>query len=446
MNPKLKNAGIALGIALAYCILVYFTGIYWLFFGVFVIFDIFLWHYIFYRSRRKPKIKKSRGREWFDAIVFAVIAATIIRTFFIEAYTIPTPSMEKSMMVGDFLFVSKVNYGPKIPNTPLSIPFIHNTMPGTQDVNSYSEAIQWDYHRLPGFSDVKHNDIVVFNWPMDEGRPVDKKMNYIKRCVGLPGDNLSIVDGVVHINGKANELPERAKAQNQYVIYTSSPINPRRLRELDITDGKQESRNTYTLLMTEETSEELRNFSNIDSLNQMIWPKGLADRNLFPSDEAYPWNVDNYGPIHIPAKGETIELGPENIHFYKHAIQAYEKKDFKVVNDSTYTLNGTEVNTYTFEMDYFWMMGDNRHNSEDSRYWGFVPEDHLVGKAVFVWMSWDKFGSGFNKIRWNRLFTFVHGKGKPVSYFPYFIILVGLYYGYRIYRQKKAQKQGDTAA
>ncbi|RCH54942.1 signal peptidase I [Mucilaginibacter hurinus] len=357
----------------------------------------------FWKKRNTKKTKKSAAREWTDAIIFAVIAATLIRTLFIEAYTIPTPSMERSLLVGDFLFVSKVNYGPRMPMTPLAFPFAHHTMPviGTK---AYSELIKLPYYRLPGFQDVKRGDVVVFNYPIEADspyyRPVDKRENYIKRCQGEPGDTLSVIDAQVFINGKAAENPP--EAQTDYVVTTDDggPFNPKIIDELNITVKE----NGY-LAMTAASAKKLRGYTGIKSVSEVIAPKGLVEPyyTLFPDDNNFPWNADNYGPVIIPKKGWTVKLDSTNILIYQRAIAVYENNQVQVTGNQI-TINGKKADTYTFKMNYYWMMGDNRHDSADSRYWGFVPEDHIVGKALFIWMSWDTNGSFFNKIRWSRLF------------------------------------------
>jgi signal peptidase I len=368
-----------------------------------------------FKEKHKKNLKKSAGREWAEAIIFAVIAATLIRTFFIEAYTIPTPSMERSLLVGDFLFVSKVNYGPRLPETPLSFPFAHNTMPliGTK---SYSGLIKLPYYRLPGFSDVKKGDVVVFNYPMDADsplyRPVDKQENYIKRCQGTPGDTLSVVNGHVYVNGKA--APEAKGQQVDYTITTSGvPLNPDIMQDLKISDYGSGS-----LFMTKDAAATLKGYSNVKSLvPNFKMGKGSDPNNpVFPSNPAYPaytvlvnklpdykWNEDNFGPIIIPKRGWTVELDSLTLPLYERAIQVYEGNKVEVKDGSLY-INGQKTDSYTFKMNYYWMMGDNRHDSADSRFWGFVPEDHIVGKALFVWMSWDDGADFIHKIRWNRLF------------------------------------------
>jgi signal peptidase I len=350
--------------------------------------------------------RKSKTREWFDAVLFAVIAATIIRTFFIEAFTIPTPSMEKTLMVGDFLFVSKVNYGARTPITPLSFPFVHQEMPIIGG-KSYSTAIQLPYYRLPGFSTIAHNDIVVFNYPMEDDRPIDKQTHYIKRCVGLPGDTLQIVDRVVSLNGEKAMQPK--KSQYVYDIQTTgSGLSERLLHDLDVTDGGPAyNPGQYRYCLTRENAEKLKALPSVASISVMNQPKNEYAEYIYPFNPAITWNMDNFGPLWIPKAGATIQLTPENVSKYKRCITAYEHNTLEEKNGAVY-LNGQIATSYTFKMDYFFMMGDNRHNSADSRFWGFVPEDHIVGKAVFIWMSWDSNGSFLNKIRWSRLFNVIH--------------------------------------
>lgn len=349
---------------------------------------------------------KSKTREWIDAVVFAVVAATIIRTFFIEAFTIPTPSMEKTLMVGDFLFVSKVNYGARTPMTPLSIPFMHQEIPVIGG-KSYSESWKLPYFRLPGFGEVERNDIVVFNYPMEDDRPIDKQTHYIKRCVGVGGDSLQIIDRVVYVNGEKAMLPQ--KSQYVYDITTQgSGLGERILKKNDITDGGPAfAPGQYRYCLTENAAAELKKLPNVTGLTAMTMPKGQFEDYIYPFEPSLAWNMDNYGPIYIPKKGATVALDAKNISIYRRVITKYEGHTLEERNGK-YIIDGKEAVSYTFAQDYFFMMGDNRHNSADSRFWGFVPEDHIVGKAVFIWMSWDSNGSFLNKIRWSRLFNVIH--------------------------------------
>lgn len=391
--------------------------------------------------------KKGVIREWIDAAVFAIVAATLIRTFIFEAYVIPTPSMEKTLLVNDFLFVSKFAYGPRVPNTPLAMPFMHNTMVGT-NAKSYVEWIKLPYKRwFP--RPVKRNDVVVFNFPVNDTlindpnygsqttyyqviqnqmylnhiseeearkrvllqfgdkiitRPVDKRENFIKRCTGIAGDTLEIRNRVIYINGVAQ--PQPPEHEFNYVVNTTSPLDPDRLNSIGIQDNVDDrnrnqvnliGNNLYVISMSLAEKVELQSFPNIKNIEHA--PLGDLDRGpvLFPNDPSNTWTVDDYGPIWIPAKGATITLNPENVLRYRRCIETYEGNTFDEKNGQ-YFINGEPATQYTFKMNYYWMMGDNRHNSLDSRFWGFVPEDHIVGKASIIWFSVN------NGIRWNRLF------------------------------------------
>ncbi|PKQ67878.1 signal peptidase I [Labilibaculum manganireducens] len=462
MSSILKNKWFKFSIALIICLLmIIWIGNYWLILGLPVLFDVYISKKVHWAFWKKRGVKKQSATvEWVDAIIFAVVAATIIRMFFIEAYTIPTSSMEKSLLVGDYLFVSKVAYGPKIPNTPLSFPFAHHTMPLTKSTKSYLEWIQWPYKRLAGISEVKRNDVVVFNFPagdtiivgrenpdyytnlrgigdqfmsddMKKGRtlqsekkyidmarkylaqnteiatrPVDKQENYIKRCVGLPGDTLLCIDGELHVNGKPQDKIE--DMQYNYVVRTNgTPINPRKLEELNIAKADIDHRGSdYNLPLSLSKVEELKKLSNVVSIIRRNSTQGISE-DVFPFSDHYTWNRDNFGPLVIPKKGQTVSLNLETLPLYERAINAYEGNDLKV-QDSTIYINGKIATEFTFKMDYYWMMGDNRHMSADSRYWGYVPEDHIVGKASFIWLSLDKDKTAFSKIRWNRVFKWIH--------------------------------------
>jgi len=365
---------------------------------IFGIFTVGVWFLL----KTRPGQRKSAFREWVDAIIFAVIAATIIRTFFIEAYTIPTPSMEKSLLVGDFLFVSKVSYGARIPITPLSFPFAHHTMPLIGG-KSYLEWIKIGYHRLPGFGKIKNGDVVVFNWPAEnEGRPVDKKENYIKRCIAIPGDTIDIRSANVYINGQPFPLPPGAQT-SYHIVTDGSDFSEAAKKRLELRDGQAISPTDYEFNLTTKAVDEIKDFGNVKKLEPLVVPKGVYQDFIFPFDERYKWNFDNFGPVWVPKKGATIKLDSLNIALYRRAIGEYEGNKLEE-RDGKIFINGKETNEYTFKMDYYFMMGDNRHNSSDGRFWGFVPEDHIVGKGVFIWMSWDTNGSFLSKIRWSRLF------------------------------------------
>ena len=357
------------------------------------------------------RVKKSASREWLDAIVFAVVAATLIRGLFIEAYVIPSGSMEKTLLVGDFLFVSKVNYGARTPITPVAFPFAHHTMPIT-GTKAYWDGIQWDYHRLPGLSEVKKQDVVVFNYPMDAdeplNRPVDKRENYIKRCQAVGGDTLRVINGQVYIDGKAAENPEFGQGE-YYVKTDGTEFNIETIREMHIELGASDrgEMNEAIFTMTKEQAETIRKWPIVKSITPRFAPLNAYDPNIFPHNPQYKWNVDNVGPIIMPKKGWTVKLDNSNYALYERAISVYEGNKIEKQGNQIF-INGQKTETYTFKLNYYWMMGDNRHNSADSRYWGFVPEDHIVGKALFVWMSFDSEGSIFSKIRWSRLMRGIH--------------------------------------
>ena len=347
--------------------------------------------------------RKTKSREWIDAIAFAVVAATLIRTFFIEAYTIPTSSMEKSLLVGDFLFVSKVNYGARAPITPVSFPFAHNTLPLVGG-NSYIEWPNMPYMRLPGFQKIKNNDVVVFNYPAEDGRPLDKKENYIKRCLGIAGDSLAVINQQVFINGVAVENPP--KMQFKYYVQTDGSFDEKVAKRNDITEGGRVSdQGDFELLLTKNAKEDLLQQSWVKKVENTLQAKGAGAAYIFPFKENWGWNVDNFGTIYIPKSGDVIKLDTVTYFIYERAIKVYENNPTLEMKDNKVYLEGNEITTYTFKQNYYFMMGDNRHNSADSRFWGFVPEDHIVGKALFTWMSLDPNETNFfKKIRWNRIF------------------------------------------
>ena len=390
--------------------------------------------------------KKTVVREWVDAAVFAIVAATLIRTFIFEAYTIPTPSMEKTLLVNDFLFVSKFSYGPRIPNTPIAMPFVHHTIPGL-NIKSYVEWIHIPYTRWFA-SPVKRNDVVVFNFPVNDTlindeenfgskvtyyeairekmaadhisqeeartriwdmygdniimRPVDKRENFIKRCVAIAGDSLQIKDKVLYINGVPQPFP--IDHEFRYTVTTTGPLDADQLLEMGIkyypddqskNEVYMQQNNMYDINMTDGEKDQLKKLSVVKDIASI---QNSPDPQLFPYYTTdHQWTVDNYGPVWVPKKGVSIQLTPDNIIRYQRCIQVYEANKFEE-RDGKYFINDKEATSYTFKMNYYWMMGDNRHNSLDSRFWGFVPEDHVVGKASMIWFSWDK------GPRWSRIF------------------------------------------
>lgn len=411
------------------------------------------------------KKEKGMAREWGEAILFAVIAATVIRTFVFEAYTIPTPSMEGSMLVGDYLFVSKMSYGAKSPQTPMSFPFVHNRMPGSM-TKSYTNWFSMPYFRLPGLGKVDRYDPVVFNFPPGDTvivdpvastfdyyqivrnqaisqagsmdaylanpgkyeqivrkgfekkfglmeRPLDKREHYIKRCVGLPGETLELREGDLYINGSLVEAPEGVQFNYRYRL--SNPANQRKMEEmleLSDLDFGPNGRQTGEVALTPSEVAKLQKANIMDTLYRVPHTSQRGDLNIFPNSPKEPyidWDIDNFGPVKIPKAGESIELDLNNIDLYKRSITHFEGHDLKIEGDQI-LIDGQPATSYTFELDHYWMMGDNRHNSLDARYWGFVPETHVVGKAVFTWFSKENeldHGPGRSGIRWNRMFRLV---------------------------------------
>ena len=373
-------------------------------------------------TEQHPVKPKSKVREWWDAILFAVIAATLIRWLIMEAYTIPTPSMEQSLLVGDFLFVSKFHYGTRTTTTPLQIPLTHQKIWFTE-IPSYLEWIKLPQYRLPGISKVKRDDVVVFNVPPRElneykDYPVDLKTNYIKRCVALGGDTLRIVDRQVYVNGVPEKNPPLM--QYSYLVVANDEINERILNKYKIYDyevvGRPGNEVIYQMFLTQELADELRKLNFIQDVRIATYngSEGFGTRtektveaNIFPDSKTFPWNGDFYGPLVIPKKGMTINIDEKTLATYGSTIKQYDHNDDVKIENGKLIIDGKEVPQYTFKQNYYFMMGDNRHNSLDSRYWGFVPEDHIVGKAFFIWLSIDKNASFVNKIRWNRFFKLI---------------------------------------
>jgi len=438
--------------------------------------------------------------EWVSSIIFAIILATIVHTYFIQPYIIPTGSLEKTLLVGDFLFVSKFHYGARVPQTAVSFPMVHDTIVGT-GIRSYLNKPQIPYFRLPGFEKVKRNEIVTFSWPADTVRkffvkekgvkkPIDKKSNYVKRCVAIPSDTLEIINGIIHINGKRSKMPYRAKPIYSFSAFSSSGVSTSKLAQLgidiqrkfkvsEITQNKYKLIQPYIqgiidnnpnnfivitsskgipydvrskgriilseitdykidLLLTEEEAKIVTNSKLIDSLKRNFKTYKSYNTSFFPNDIKYNWNEDNFGPIIMPKKGVKVKLTLSNLPIYKKLIRDYEKNTLTLEN-SIIKINNQATDEYTFKQDYFWMMGDNRYRSEDSRVWGFVPEDHIVGKPVFIWMSIDGINDGFKnwKIRWNRVFTTVNLDGEPKSYRWYFLFGVLFTIGISEFNKRK---------
>jgi signal peptidase I len=456
-----------------------------------------------YNAERSVKPRSELG-EWVSSIAFAIIAATLVHTYFMQPFTIPTSSLEKSLLVGDYLFVSKFHYGARVPSTVIAAPMVHDSLPFTGTA-SYLKRPQLPYTRLPGLQKVKNNDIVCFNWPADSlatmwgdtsgkftYKPVDKKTNYVKRSVGIAGDSLEMRNGYFYINGKKNVLPYRAKLQFYYTFECKEPIDqssyPKFLLDKERTgvykilseywtnDKVQEaiklngnltkigSDSLYTevaggvnpqfaqrlkminvdnkinINLTQEEVERLEKYPLTVSVKKI---NHAPDNAIFPHVEKLKWSQDNFGPIYIPKKGATVKLDAESLPFYKQIIKNYEYNDL-VINGDDIFINGEKADSYTFKQDYFYLIGDNRHNSLDARYWGYVPFDHVLGKPVMIWFSWDanapSFTAKLKSIRWNRMFTTVGGDGEPVSYRYFVLAIIALYIGYSFYKGKKVKK------
>ena len=449
---------------------------------------------------------KSASGEWVSSIVFAVVAATLVHTYFIQPYVIPTGSLERTLRVGDLLFVSKFHYGARVPMTTVAAPMVHDTLP-VLGIRSYLKKPQLPYMRIPGFEQVEKNDLVVFSWPADTVRqffkveqgvrkPIDKKSNYVKRCVGTPGDSLQVIDGYVHINGKRLQLSDRARPMYDYTVFSQKGVSTRWLQEVGadeflrtyVTEAlnnqqlqflspyfyQYEQQNGQTVLLTpsegfplervreagirqireistrerivaltDQMVEKLQTYSGVDSIVKRIEPAGVPGGNIYPQHPAYPWNKDNFGPIYIPAKGDQVALSPATLPLYKKIIRDYEGHQIAISGNQV-LIDGSPADSYTFNQDYYWMMGDNRDHSEDSRAWGYVPANHIVGKPVFIWMSFDNFNQGMAnwKPRWDRIFTTVSGEGEPRSYFRHFLGLLAAYFVIDfLVRRRKKRKQ-----
>ena len=362
-----------------------------------------------------PKVAKALPQEWLEAIVFAVFAATFIRWIYMEAYVIPTSSMESNLLVGDFLFVSKAEYGPRTPKTPIQIPLTHGKFWGTE-APSYSSVIQLPHFRLPSFGEVERNDVVVFNYPVNDMfnrigstyPPMDLKTHYIKRCIGLPGDVIEIKATEVFVNGEPEEKSDIL--QFTYRVESRQVIRSRVFEDLGVREFSGNG-TFWTMNATQDVAEQLRQMSFIKRVELELKVEGepefgqQEENRIFPNPTYFPWNRDFWGPLEVPYAGMTIEIDEYSLAKYGTTLQNYEGLENVEIDIDVLKINGQTVDSYTFNRDYYFMMGDNRHNSLDSRYWGFVPEDYIVGEASFIWMSFEKNASGLSKIRWDRLFN-----------------------------------------
>lgn len=466
LNMKVQWAKF-IAVTVLYLVFLFWVKSFWGLLVVPFIFDVYITKKIKWQWWRDSERPVRFIMSWVDALVFALVAVYFINQFFFQNYVIPSSSLEKSLLTGDYLFVSKVSYGPRIPQTPLTMPLTQHTLP-VFDCKSYIEWPHWDYRRVEGLGKVKLNDIVVFNYPagdtlvtapqyqaadyyqmcyafgyqlIENGpvvdslsleqqrkwyelvyntgrnyilqnkpvygsvitRPVDRRENYVKRCVGLPGQTLQIKNRVVYLDGKANKEPDNV--QYTYYVKLKQNIPEELLEQLGISMEDLASLNeTGCIPLTSTAAKVLSKRKDVVSSIRINDDEMTGD--LYPLNANTGWTRNNYGPIWIPQKGKTIHLDLKNLPIYERPISVYENNDLKV-KDGKIFINGKQTNTYTFKMDYYWMMGDNRHNSADSRYWGFVPEDHVVGKPIFIWWSSDPDRNGFSGIRWSRIFSFV---------------------------------------
>lgn len=367
------------------------------------------------QMKKRTTTKKSKLREWREAIVFAVVVATLFRWSLVEAFVIPTPSMENSLLVGDYLFVSKIHYGSRIPRTPLQIPLTHQKIWGTE-IPSYLDKVKLPSYRLPGLRFVERGESVVFNVPKDlldpKERPLDLKTYLVKRCAAVGGDVLEIKNNQLFINGKALENPTGMKLS--YVVTSTDEINRRHLISFGL-DGddywflgrRSDSKAVYKMLLTEEQLNQIKKTPFIVSVEEGNKLNEAEGMSLFPSTMVNAWDMENYGPLKVPAKGWKIKIDDSTLDRYGEIIEKYEDNENVVINNGHLLIDGQIVSEYTFKQDYFFMMGDNRHNSLDSRFWGFVPADHILGKPLFIWMSINKEADLLHKVRWNRLFTWI---------------------------------------
>ena len=450
-----------------YLLFLYWVGSWWGLLVIPFIFDVYITKKIKWQWWKESEGPVKWVMSWVDALVFALVAVYFINLFFFQNYVIPSSSLEKSLLTGDYLFVSKVSYGPRIPETPLTMPLTQHTMP-LFECKSYIEWPHWDYRRVKGLGKIELNDIVVFNFPAGDTicsapqyqaydyyqmcyqigyqlypqrpnpdsltqeqlpryfetiyqagkqaieqntqeygvidtRPTDRRENYVKRCVGLPGQTLQIKDHIVYLDGKANKEPDNV--QYTYHVKLKQRFDDDLMKELGITMEDLTSLNTQGYMpLTNHAVSELK--KRTDLVESITLSKDSSELDIYPLNGNMHWTRDNYGPIWIPKKGESIDLTLKNLPIYERPIRTYEGNKLEVKNGKIF-INDKETTKYTFKMDYYWMQGDNRHNSLDSRYWGFVPEDHIVGKPIFIWWSSDPDRRGFSGIRWNRLFRFV---------------------------------------
>lgn len=342
---------------------------------------------------------RSQAREWFHALLFAVVVASIVRWFAIEAFTIPSSSMEQTLLTGDFIFVSKLHYGARTPKTLLQIPLTHQTI-GSTNIPSYLDWIQLPQYRLPGFSHVKRGDKVVFNYPMQLDKPVDLRTYYIKRCVGLPGDSLCIKEAQVYVNNVSQT--QYPGLQYRYYLETATILQGQFFRRYAIREFMP-VQGGYLVHTTPDTARQLAKIVSIQDVRRIVTPQGMVNAQLYSSGTAFSWNVDYFGPTVVPAKGMTIPINAATLAQYEHVITYHEGHQDVKMDDDRLWIDGRPVDTYTFQQDYYFMMGDNRHNSEDTRFWGFVPQDHIVGKAIFILFSLDSNERFLNKLRWGRI-------------------------------------------